>query len=133
MKEIGGARPHLFSSLAPRSCSRAEREKLTFLIPLFSHFLPFLIPFSFSLKTIIKTKIKLNSWVKYEQKEQENEDKGKLHPLHLFTKDAPPPGKLNPMRALIAPTTRKYIEGFKWVSGVEKEEGEKRIETRQQR
>ena len=57
----------------------------------------------------------LHSWTKYEEKEKEREEKGILKPLHLFTKDAPPPGKLNPMKALIAPTTRKYIEGFKWV------------------
>ena len=56
-----------------------------------------------------------NRWVKYEEKEKKIEDKGALHPLHIFMKDAPPPGKLNPMRALIAPTTRKYIEGYKWV------------------
>ena len=63
------------------------------------------------------TTINKNRWVKYEEKEQEKEDKGVLHPLHIFTRDAPPPGKLNPMRALIAPTTRKYIEGYKWVRG----------------
>ena len=76
---------------------------------------PYYVPTAKEQEIADKKAAKTPPWVKYEEKEQEREDKGVLHPLHIFMKEAPPPGKLNPMRALIAPTTRKYIEGYKWV------------------